>query len=300
MESLIAISRELSEEVWRAIAQRQCERASQWTAPYRERRASGKLHPVYDFLFVYYRVRPTQLEAWHPQWGITLLEASQETLYQHRYYRHDAHGTTLDPSRLEPRAIHRLEMALRLCETVYQRPPQFGCFGMHEWAMVYRGDSEGEVRHAERLPLRLSQEETDAFVRSQPIACSHSDAFRFFSEAAKPFNRIQPTKETRIKNEQCGCLHTNMDLYKICGQCMPWMGSDLMWRCFEFAVEARILDMRASPYDCLSLGFDPIPIETPTGRAEYERIQRNLHEQAQPLRKEIIDCLQKVLGEVKG
>lgn len=296
MESTINSSTVFPPEVWRATAQRQYERASEWTVPYRERRASGTLHPVYDFLFVYYRVRPTQLEAWHPQFGITLIGASEEAIYQHRYYRHDSGGTTLDPSRLEPSAHHRLEMALRLCETVYDRPPKFGCFGMHEWAMVYRGDFEGEIRHAEQLPLRLSQEETDAFVRSQPITCSHSDAFRFFSEAAKPLNRIQPTKETRIENEQCGCLHTNMDIYKICGQCMPWMGSDLLWRCFEFAIEARILDMRASPYDCRSLGFDPIPIEIPAGRAEYERLQRKLHGQAQPLRKEIIDCLKSVLA----
>lgn len=298
MKSMTVNSNALPEELWRACARRQYERASQWTEPYRQRRASRTLHPVYDFLFIYYRIRPTHLEAWHPACGTTLLGASEEPTYQHRYYRHDADGTTLDPRTLEPRARHRLEMALRLCETVYARPPQFGCFGMHEWAMVYRGDEKGEIRHAEQLPLRLGQEKTDAFVRSQPIACSHSDAFRFFTEQAKPFNRIQPTKDTRLKNEQCGCLHTNMDLYKICGQCMPWTGSDLLWRCFEFAVEARKLDMRASPYDCSSLGFDPVPIETPAGRAEYERIQRQLHDRAQPLRKEMIDCMKKVLNTV--
>lgn len=298
MKSTTVHSKALPQEVWRVYAQRQSERASQWTEPYRRRRASRTLHPVYDFLFIYYRIKPTQLEAWHPQYGFTLIGADQEPTYQHRYYRHNAEGTTLDPSTMEPRAHHRLEMALRLCEAVYERPPQFGCFGMHEWAMVYRGDEKGEIRHAEQLPLRLGQEATDAFVRSQPIACSHSDAFRFFSEQAKPFNRIQPRKDTRIENEQCGCLHTNMDLYKLCGQCMPWMGSDLMWRCFEFAIEARTLDMRASPYDCSSLGFDPVPIETAAGRAEYERLQRRLHEQAQPLRKEMIDCLKEVLQAV--
>ena len=298
MKSTMVNSKELPQEVWRAYAQHHYERALQWTAPYRRRRASRNLHPIYDFLFIYYRIKPTQLEAWHPQYGITLMEASQEPIYQHHTYRHDANGTTLDPSTMDPRAHHRLEMALRLCEAVYERPPQFGCFGMHEWAMVYRGDDEGDVRHAEQLPLRLSQEETDAFVRSRPIACSHSDAFRFFSEQAKLFNRIQPRKETRIDNEQCGCLHTNMDLYKLCGQCMPWLGSDLMWRCFELALEARKLDMRASPYDCSSLGFDPVPVETAAGRAEYERLQRRLHGQAQPLRKEMIHCMKNIFNGV--
>lgn len=298
MESTIVNHKKHPPEVWRAYAQEHYKRASKWTAPYRRRRASRKLHPVYDFLFIYYRIKPAQLEAWHPQFGITLIGASREPSYQHRYYRHDANGTTLDPGRMEPRARHRLEMALRLCEAVYERPPQFGCFGMHEWAMVYRGEDGGEVRHAEQLPLRLSQEATDAFVQSRPIACSHFDAFRFFNEQAKPFNRIQPGKATRIKNEQCGCLHTNMDLYKLCGQSMPWIGSELMWRCFELALEARQLDMRASPYDCSSLGFDPIKVETAEGRAEYERIQRRLHGQAQPLRKGMIDFLKAVLKPV--
>jgi hypothetical protein len=289
------MNQQLQQEEWRASAQNHFERVSKWTAPYRRRRASRKLHPIYDFLFIYYRIKPAHLEAWHPPFGVALTGASEERAYQHRYYRHDADGATLDSKQLESGTKHRLEMALRLCEAVYERPAQFGCFGMHEWAMVYRGDVEGEVRHAEQLPLRLSQEATDAFVRSRPIACSHFDAFRFFSEAAKPFNRIQPTKEDRIKNEQCGCLHTNMDLYKLCGQCMPWLGSDLLWRCFEFALETRKLDMRASPYDCSSLGFAPIKVETPVGRVEYERLQRRLHDQSQPLRKEIIDGLRKVL-----
>lgn len=295
MDSIIANHKEHPPEVWRAYAHAHYERVSKWTAPYRRRRASGKLHPIYDFLFIYYRIKPARLEAWHPPFGVALIGGSEARAYSNRYYRHGFNGAALDPARLEPGAKHRLEMALRLCEAVYERPPQFGCFGMHEWAMVYRGDAEGEARHAEQLPLRLSQEDTDAFVRSRPIACSHFDAFRFFSEAAKPFNRIQPAKEDRIKNEQCGCLHTNMDLYKLCGQCMPWLGSDLLWRCFEFALEARTLDMRASPYDCSSLGFTPIKVETSTGRAEYERYQRQLHEQSQPLRKEIIDGLRQVL-----
>lgn len=110
--------------MWRASAQQHSERTSKWTAPYRRRRASRKLHPVYDFLFIYYRIKPAQLEAWHPQFGIRLIGASQEPSYQQRYYRHDANGTTLDPGRMEPSAQHRLGMALRLCEAVYERPPK--------------------------------------------------------------------------------------------------------------------------------------------------------------------------------
>jgi hypothetical protein len=132
-------------------------------------------------------------------------------------------------------------------------------------------------------------------VRSRPIQCSHFDAFRFFSPAAKDFNRIQPSKDTRIENEQCGCLHTNMDLYKLATHCMPWIGSELLWQCFEFALSARQLDMQASPYDCSSLGFDPVAVETPAGKLEYERRQRQLSEAAKPLRDALIARLEEVL-----
>jgi DnaJ-domain-containing protein 1 len=71
-----------------------------------------------------------------------------------------------------------------------------------------------------------------------------------------------------------------------------------MWRGFELAVEARKLDMQASPYDCSSLGFDPITVETDAGRAEYERLQRSLHDQAQALRKEMINCMKNIFNAV--
>jgi len=286
----------LSKREWRHQAEKHRLRAEQWTIPYRERRAAGKLHPIYDFLFIYYRNKPSHLEAWHPGPGVCLEDAPLGETFKKAHYRVEEGRTLLNLEDLSKTARHRLEMAQRLCLTVRERPPVFGCFGMHEWAMVYRGDAEGEIRHAERLPLRLSQEATDAFVRSRPVQCSHFDAFRFFSPGAKPLNRIQPTKDTRIENEQCGCLHTNMDLYKLAAQCMPWIGSDLLWRCFEFAISARTLDMQASPYDCRSLGFEPVRVETSCGKLEYEQRQRALSEAAKPLRDELIERLDQILA----
>ena len=35
------------------------------------------------------------------------------------------------------------------------------------------------------------------------------------------------------------------------------------------------LDMRASPYDLVDLGYPPVPIENADGRAEYARHQRD-------------------------
>lgn len=254
------------------------------------------MHPIYDFLFIYYRNKPSHLEAWHPGFGVGLEAAPLESNFKEAYYTDRDSITLLDPSKMTDSMRHRLEMALKLCKTIRDRPPAFGCFGMHEWAMVYRGDEGGEIRHSERLPLRLSQEATDAFVKSRPIQCTHFDAFRFFSPGAKGFNRVEPSKETRIANEQCGCLHTNMDLYKLATHCMPWVGSDLLWKCFEFAISARQLDMQASPYDCSSLGFDPVKVETPKGKIEYETRQRDLSELVKPLREDLIVRLERILS----
>lgn len=281
---------------WQREAEAHRNRAQEWTVPYRKRRAKNRMHPITDFLFIYYRNSPAQLEVWHPGLGIELEGGAGESSFNPKHYCFDHGNARLAPEQMDASSQRRLSMALKLCQLVQARPAQFGCFGMHEWAMVYRGKTDGEVRHGEHLPLRLGQDAINTLVESRPIACSHFDAFRFFTPSAQRFNRLHPTKDSRFENEQCGCLHTNMDLYKLTAQCMPWVGSDLLWKCFEFAMQARQLDMQASPYDCSSLGFDAVKIETPEGRAEYERRQRKLSETAAPIRAELIERLAGVLS----
>src|SRR5699024_8148533 len=53
------------------------------------------------------------------------------------------------------------------------RRGQFACFGLHEWAMVHRLEP-GRQRH-EDLPLRLSQQATDAVVEKENLVCSDID-----------------------------------------------------------------------------------------------------------------------------
>ncbi len=157
--------------------------------------------------------------------------------------------------------------------------------------MVYHGH---EVRHEKSAGLRLPKHEVDAIVESRPLCCTHYDAFRFFSPDAQPMNRFQPDYEGRLNNEQPGCIHTNMDLYKWAYKSMPWIGSDLLWQCFEFALACREIDMRASPYDLADYGYSPIRIETPEGRREYEVAQRQLSANGEPLRQKLI----KELGDL--
>jgi len=141
----------------------------------------------------------------------------------------------------------------------------------------------------------LPQAEIDAVVESRPIACSHFDAFRFFPEAARPFNRLQPTLMGRPEFEQPGCVHANMDLYKWAVKALPWVPSELALDCFEQALALRDLDMRASPYDLREWGLEPIRIEAADGRREYEARQRELAAASAGLRERLIDALRAVV-----
>jgi hypothetical protein len=79
-----------------------------------------------------------------------------------------------------------------------------------------------------------------------------------------------------------------MDLYKWAFKLAPFTPAELMADCFGLAWEIREMDMRASPYDLRGLGFEPILIETPSGRTEYERAQRAFAARGEPLRARLL------------
>jgi len=180
-----------------------------------------------------------------------------------------------------------------LLEAMQERPGFFGCYGLHEWAMVYR-QSADDVRH-NTYPLRFAPAELAAIVERNAICCSHFDAFRFFTAFARPLNKLQPAREDAPRLEQRGCLHANMDLYKWAFKLAPFTPSELLADCFELARDIREIDMRASPYDLRALGFDPIAIETLEGRAEYERHQRAFTARGEPLRERLIALGERLL-----
>jgi hypothetical protein len=126
-------------------------------------------------------------------------------------------------------------------------------------------------------------------VESLGVRCTHFDAYRFFTPAARPLNLLVPTRDSQPDLEQPGCLHAGMDLYRHAYKLSPLVPSDLVADCFELASEIRTLDMRASPYDLADLGFPPVRVETPEGRAEYVRAQRDFADRAAVLRSRLID-----------
>ena len=197
-------------------------------------------------------------------------------------------------SAFAPHRRESLAWVVNLLRITAGRPPQFACFGLHEWAMVYR-QTPDEVRH-NHWPLRFAPDELARIVEASPVCCSHFDAFRFFTAPARPLNKLQPTRPETPQFEQRGCLHANMDLYKWAFKFAPFTPSELIADCFALARDIRELDMRASPYDLRQLGFSPVCIETSDGRAEYERHQRDFAARSQPLRARLIALGERLLA----
>lgn len=254
------------------------------TDDHQRRARRGEAHPVWDFLFTYYSLRPRQLRVWHPGYRTTLAGAAAREYLDRAGYECTAAGVTVSAEYLLGR-LDAVRFVAGLLRATADRAPQYTCFGMHEWAMVYRTD---DVRHG-AVPLRLGPAGTDAVVESMPLRCSHFDAFRFFTPAAVPRNQVAPTRTTQGDWEQPGCLHANMDLYKWSYKLAPLVGSDLVLDCLRLAADARELDMRASPYDLSAFGFDPIRVEGPAGRAEYVRRQSVVAQRAAPLRAALLE-----------
>jgi hypothetical protein len=285
--------RVVDEAVWTERERCHVARVTQFLAPHERRARRGEAHPVWDFLFSYYNLRPRQLRRWHPGFGVALAGSSAERFLDRTGY--GRHGKTVAVTRgyLSSR-LETIEFIARLLRATAGRPARLNCFGMHEWAMVYRAPT---VRH-DGVPLRLGGALTDAVVDSIPLRCSHFDAFRFFTSAAAPLNAEALRRETQIATEQPGCVHAAMDCYKWAYKLGPLIDSATVADCLELAADARALDMRASPYDLTAYGFEPITVETPAGRAEYVRLQHDVTDRAAPLRAALSDRCELLLRAV--
>lgn len=285
----------LARPEWEAAARRHAERADVLTAGHRRRRAAGTPHAVEDFLFTYYRFSPTALRRWSPGIDVLLQDARGSDTAGQRFMASTGRDVRVDRTAY---LAERGELALfvrELALATADRAPQWGCFARHEWAMVYRQEP-GQVRH-QSLPLRLSPGEAETVVEATPLVCTHFDAYRFFTPPALPLNTRELTRAAVLDQEQPGCLHAGMDLYKWAMKLAPGIPAELALDCFELALRLRELDMRASPYDVTSLGYTPIEIEKPSGRAEFTSLQREYAGSAQTLRGRLVEACDRIVGE---
>ncbi len=284
----------LKESEWRNRAQAYYAEIHSYTKPARERKSRHEKHPVLDFLHSYYTYSLGSLEKWHPGLEHALeIDGLLPDYYMSQHYSLGSR-VSLDTTKITTQQRDYFIYIHNLLALTQTRSPHFRCYGLHEWAMLYRANSQ-EVRHQEQAPLRLSIKEIADAVESREINCTHFDAYRFFTKAAIPLNKVQPTLAQRPDYEQPACIHANMDLYKWAYKCMPWIGSDLLKQTFLFALEAREIDMRASPYNLSAFGYEAIPVETAEGRAQYVQLQKQLTQKGLALRETLLATIDKIL-----
>jgi hypothetical protein len=287
--------RSLTSDEWRDRRAAYLARVRPWADDRTRRSGRQQKHPVYDFLFEYYAYRPSYLLRWSPGVGVRLEGADEAAVDWRQGFRPCDGGMVLAAGSFPARRLDYLDWATNYLEVTGSREPQFGCFGLHEWAMVYR---EPEVRHR-RVPLRLSRADTDAVVEAAGVRCTHYDAFRFFTPAAVPLNRVALCRTETANHDQPGCVHVGMDLYKFAFVIAPYSSAEVMADAFELALAARELDMRASPYDLTAFGFAPIRIETRDGRDEYVRGQREIYQRSIGVRAKVLAEYQRLHRLVK-
>jgi hypothetical protein len=285
----------LQESDWTERERKHVERAESFLGPHRSRAQRGEPHPVWDFLFSYYSLRPRQLRRWQPGFGVALDGGAADRFLDRSGYVRRGGAVTVTRAHLRGR-VDTVAFIADLLRATAGRPARLNCFGLHEWAMVYRAS---DVRHGQ-VPLRLGAAGTDAVVESTPLRCSHFDAYRFFTEPAVPRNAEELSRQTQVATEQPGCVHANMDLYKWCYKLGALVSSELLMDCLDLAVRARALDMRASPYDLAAYGISPIAIEDARGRTEYVRRQRDVADLAAPLRAALLGRCDELLAAAVG
>jgi len=256
-----------------------------WVKPRLTRRSLGLKHPVDDFMFEYYPISAKKLQTWHPGFQYRLEYVDAENDFAENIYCVAAE-VYLKPEWIQNQQ-DSLAIEIDFLTASASRPARTGCFGLHEWAMVLGQD---ELRHNE-WPLRISQAQIAKTIEEVGLRCTHFDAFRFFTDQARPLNPLQLIRANQIEVEQPGCLHANMDLYKIAMRWVPILGSLFARQCFRLARDIRTLDMQSAPYDLSELGVQPIKIETPQGRLRFAQQQKVFSDRAQFLRKKMIDHL---------
>jgi hypothetical protein len=272
---------------WTARADAHVARVDALLDGHPRRLPDGREHPVWQFLFRYYSHKPARLRRWHPGFDVGLSGAPDHRDWPHYVHVDDASTGPVVTVGRDHLVVRRdtVGHVTRLLAATAGRAPRWNCFGLHEWAMVYR---DGDARRHE-VPLRLGAAGTDQVVERQGLRCTHFDAFRFFTGDAVGRNAQSLSRDTQVATEQPGCVHAGMDLYKWATKLEVLVGSDVVADALELAFDLRELDMRASPYDLADLGFTPIAVETPRGRADYIAHQRRLADRAAVVRRDLLD-----------
>ena len=140
---------------WLPRAPAHAARVDAWVQPHLARRRTGEKHPVEDFLFDYYHLSPAKLRRWHPGAGVVLAGPEAAAVPGARGLpagRRRRHGR---PATGSPGTGAGCATCAGCSSPPRRGRASYGCFGLHEWAMVYRQPAD-QVRHA-RPPAAAGQ-----------------------------------------------------------------------------------------------------------------------------------------------
>ncbi len=284
------IHKVLDEPTWLAMAQVCRDRHAERLAKQTERRSHGRPDPSVDFLFEYYKLRPSRFLRYSPGFGVMLQGSAAHSFLSDARYAQCEQGIYLRPEALPRHRREGLTWIRHLLQKTLDRPAHFRCHGLHEWALVHGS----ELRHP-GFELRVSRDAIASHLEGAGFNCTHYEACRFFAPEALKLNTLQPSAEGMPDTEQPGCLHTNMDLYRWAEKLSPWVPTPLLGETLDLAWQARIIDSRAGPYDLRPVGLQPIPVETEEGRQEFVAAQQHILAIATPLRRALITEYERVL-----
>ena len=178
------------------------------------------------------------------------------------------------------------------------RPAHFGCFGMHEWAMVYRV-AEDEPRHP-AYPLRLGQDGTDGWSSrigspariSTLIGSSPSPPGRRNIPAARP-RRPAGVRATGVSARRHGPLQARLPARAV-------IPSELSRTASRSPATSASSTCGRRPMTSVDLGFEPVRVETAEGKRVYAAAQAGFAERGAPLRQRLIVACERLLRRARA
>ena len=167
----------------------------------------------------------------------------------------------------------QLAFTARLLGATAAAPGQFGCFGLHEWAMVFRQDDGRVVTRTGRSGwARPAPTRSCGSTRSGAPTTTRSGSSPRRPGRSTP---LQPDRDSQVQMEQPGCLHASMDVYKWAYKLIPMVpSSSAAGRLRAGQVDPRAGHARVAVRPDRARIPTRVRIETPTGKAEYVAAQR--------------------------
>ena len=143
--SSVVFSQVMDARQWRAAAAAHEARAGRYADPFAQRRARHEVHPVEDFLFTYYTLKPGQFKRWHPGAGVILLDAPERASW--RFYRRATEQELLEAgcSLQVARAQADAASAVTVDVTGFVAAPRYRP-RLHPRDSAQHGNEEGSVR----------------------------------------------------------------------------------------------------------------------------------------------------------